>query len=443
MGQVHVTNPRYVLVVSGGCCSPKKKSFVVGGWAFVCPCISNVQKISLELMTLQPYCEDVETALGVPLTVTATAQCKIIKDKELLKIACEQFLGYDINEIEFAVRSTLEGHLRSILGTLTVEEVYRDRDKFASFVREVAAPDVGRMGIEIISFTIRDISDKVGYLNALGKAQTAVVKRDANIGVAIANRDAGMKEAEAEREAKDFKYTTDAKIGENVNAYKVRVSGFEKEVQTVEAEVALAYELQSSILAQEIKEADIGVRIMERKKLTEIERHEVSRKEVELKGSIRLPAEAEAYHLRLLSEAAKSKKLGEAVGEAERIKLIGSAEAFQVRRIGEAEAVGMTLKAHAFQKFNGAAKLDLIFKYLPQIASEIAVPLSKINEILYLGQSDDVLDGMNRFLGKVPPSLRTIVSVDILNVLRSRLNEENNPEAYTDDKWKLLAPQNA
>lgn len=118
MGQVHVTNPRYVLVVSGGCCSPKKKSFVVGGWAFVCPCISNVQKISLELMTLQPYCEDVETALGVPLTVTATAQCKIIKDKELLKIACEQFLGYDINEIEFAVRSTLEGHLRSILGNV-------------------------------------------------------------------------------------------------------------------------------------------------------------------------------------------------------------------------------------------------------------------------------------------------------------------------------------
>ena len=107
-----------------------------------------------------------------------------MKNPELLHTASEQFLGKKEHEIKSTVLQTLEGHLRAILGTLTVEEVYKDRDQFASLVREVAAPDVGRMGIEILSFTIKDVYDNVTYLQSLGKAQTAAVKRDAEIGVA-------------------------------------------------------------------------------------------------------------------------------------------------------------------------------------------------------------------------------------------------------------------
>merc|ERR1712223_1525585 len=140
-------------------------------------------------MTLNPVCESVETAQGVPLTVTGVAQVKIMKNADLLQTASEQFLGKKEHEIKSTVLQTLEGHLRAILGTLTVEEVYKDRDQFASLVREVAAPDVGRMGIEVLSFTIKDDNDT--YLASLGKAQTAAVKRDAEIGVAQANRDAG------------------------------------------------------------------------------------------------------------------------------------------------------------------------------------------------------------------------------------------------------------
>ena len=135
-------------------------------------------------MTLNPVCENVETAQGVPLTVTGVAQVKIMKNTDLLHTASEQFLGKKEHEIKSTVLQTLEGHLRAILGTLTVEEVYKDRDQFASLVREVAAPDVGRMGIEILSFTIKDVYDNVTYLQSLGKAQTAAVKRDAEIGVA-------------------------------------------------------------------------------------------------------------------------------------------------------------------------------------------------------------------------------------------------------------------
>ena len=148
-----------------------------------------------------------------------------MKDQALLKIAAEQFLGKKEDEIVDTILQTLEGHLRAILGTLTVEEVYKDRDQFAGLVREIASPDVGRMGIEILSFTIKDVYDNVEYLASLGKTQTAAVKRDAEIGVAQvrrryssgldieidtfqANRDAGIREAECEKSAMDIKYST-------------------------------------------------------------------------------------------------------------------------------------------------------------------------------------------------------------------------------------------
>merc|ERR1719268_521951 len=166
-------------------------------------------------MTLNPVCDNVETKQGVPLTVTGVAQVKIMKNPELLGVAAEQFLGKKEDEIKSTVLQTLEGHLRAILGTLTVEEVYKDRDQFASLVREVAAPDVGRMGIEILSFTIKDVYDKVEYLSSLGKTQTAAVQRDADIGVAEAERDAGIREAECKKEMMDIKFLADTKMADS------------------------------------------------------------------------------------------------------------------------------------------------------------------------------------------------------------------------------------
>merc|ERR550534_1484036 len=186
-------------------------------------------------MTLNPVCDNVETKQGVPLTVTGVAQVKIMKNPELLGIAAEQFLGKSEGDITDTILQTLEGHLRAILGTLTVEEVYKDRDQFANLVREIAAPDVGRMGIEILSFTIKDVYDNVDYLASLGKTQTAVVKRDAEIGVAQANRDAGIREAECEKSAMDIKYSTDTKIEDNSRGFKMQKANFDTEVNTAKA----------------------------------------------------------------------------------------------------------------------------------------------------------------------------------------------------------------
>merc|ERR1712001_398255 len=229
-------------------------------------------------MTLNPVCDNVETKQGVPLTVTGVAQVKIMKDPQLLEIAAEQFLGKKEDEITETILQTLEGHLRAILGTLTVEEVYKDRDQFAALVREIAKPDVGKMGIEILSFTIKDVYDNVDYLASLGKSQTAAVKRDAEIGVANSNRDAGIQEAECEKAAMDEKFATQAAIENNTRAFKLQCAKFDEEVNTAKAQAQLAYELEVAKVQQKIRTEQVKIDVVVRKKQIEIEEEEIKRK---------------------------------------------------------------------------------------------------------------------------------------------------------------------
>merc|ERR1711981_1165092 len=274
----------------------------MGAWWLV----TDVQKMSLEVMTLNPVCDNVETKQGVPLTVTGVAQVKIMKNPELLGIAAEQFLGKREDEITDTILQTLEGHLRAILGTLTVEEVYKDRDQFAALVREIATPDVGKMGIEILSFTIKDVYDNVEYLASLGKTQTAVVKRGADVGVAESNRDAGIKEAECEKKAMDVKFDTDTKIENDTRAFKLQLANFEREVNTANAEAQLAYQLEAAKLQQNIRTEEIKVQVVERKKEIEIEEQEIKRKEKELTATIKLPAEAQAFKVQVIAEGQRT-----------------------------------------------------------------------------------------------------------------------------------------
>uniref|UniRef100_A0A5K3EYL9 PHB domain-containing protein n=1 Tax=Mesocestoides corti TaxID=53468 RepID=A0A5K3EYL9_MESCO len=236
MGAVYTVGPNKALVISGGCLGGRHVHTVIGGWGWGWCCLSNVQTISLEVMTLNPTCKHVETIEGVPLTVTGVAQVKVLADENILSLACEQFLDLDASRIENTILQTLEGHLRAILGTLTVEAIYKDRDQFASLVREVAAPDVGRMGIEILSFTIKDVFDDVDYLNSLGRPQVAKVKRDANIGVAEAERDAGIVEAECEKERMEVRCQADAAIANYQRGYALQKAAFDVEVNQARAE---------------------------------------------------------------------------------------------------------------------------------------------------------------------------------------------------------------
>ncbi|XP_068159103.1 flotillin-2 isoform X1 [Drosophila tropicalis] len=430
MGNIHTTGPNEALIVSGGCCGSTKKRTIVGGWAWAWWLVTDVQRLSLNVMTLNPMCENVETAQGVPLTVTGVAQCKIMKSSsyknkdynndeadELLGTASEQFLGKSVKEIKQTILQTLEGHLRAILGTLTVEEVYKDRDQFAALVREVAAPDVGRMGIEILSFTIKDVYDDVQYLASLGKAQTAVVKRDADAGVAEANRDAGIREAECEKSAMDVKYSTDTKIEDNTRMYKLQKANFDQEINTAKAESQLAYELQAAKIRQKIRNEEIQIEVVERRKQIEIESQEVQRKDRELMGTVKLPAEAEAYRVQTMAQGKQCQTIESARAEAERIRKIGSAEAHAIELVGKAEAERMRMKAHVYKQYGDAAIMNIVLESLPKIAAEVAAPLAKTDEIVLIGGNDNITNDVTRLVAQLPPSINALTGVDLSKVL--------------------------
>merc|ERR1719188_2039130 len=368
-------------------------------------------------MTLNPMCDNVETKQGVPLTVTGVAQVKIMKDDKFLGIAAEQFLGKKEDEIVETILQTLEGHLRAILGTLTVEEVYKDRDQFANLVREIAAPDVGRMGIEILSFTIKDVYDNVDYLASLGKTQTAVVKRDAEIGVAQANRDAGIREAECEKSAMDIKYSTDTKIEDNSRAFKLQKANFDEEVDTAKAEAQLAYELQAAKIQQRIRNEEIQIQVVERRKQIEIEEQEIRRKEKELMSTVKLPAEAEGYRVQTVAEGMRTKTVEAARAEAERVRLTGAAEARAIEAVVRAEAEKMRMKASAYKQYGDAAVMALVLEALPQIAAEVAAPLAKTDEIVLLGGADRTTTEVNKLLGQLPPAVQALTGVDLSGAL--------------------------
>ncbi|KZC09313.1 Flotillin-2, partial [Dufourea novaeangliae] len=398
------------IIITGGCCGLMRKRTIVGGYAFTWWFVTDVQRLSLEVMTLNPVCGNVETAQGVPLTVTGVAQCKI------LHTASAQFLEKSVHEIKSTILSTLEGHLRAILGTLSVEEIYKDRDQFATLVREVAAPDVGRMGIEILSFTIKDVYDDVQYLASLGKAQTAVVKRDADVGVAEANRDAGIREAECEKAAMDIKYNTDTKVEDNARLFQLQKANFDQEVNTAKAEAQLAYELQAAKIRQRIRNEEIQIKIVERRKQIEVEDQEVRRMEYELQSTVRLPAEAEHYKIGRVAEGKRTQTVNAATAEAEKIRLIGEAEAHALEAIGVSEAERMRMKAAVYKKYGEAAILNIALNALPKIAAEVAAPLARTEEIVLLGGSDTTSGEITRLVGQVPPAVQALTGVDLSKV---------------------------
>ena len=412
---------------------------IVGGWAWAWWMVTDVQRLKLEVMTLQPRCESVETSQGVPLTVTGVAQCKIMTERDFLTIAAEQFLGKEMSHIKAVILQTLEGHLRAILGTLTVEEVYRDRDQFASLVREVATPDVGRMGIEVLSFTIKDVYDQVDYLSSLGKARTAAVKRDANIGVAQAERDAGIREAECEKSAMDIKYGADTKIEDSRRLLNIQKAQFDTEVNARKEEAKLAYELQSAKMQQLIRSEELEITVVERRKQIAIEEKEITRKEKELEATVRLPAEAEAYKVERIAEGRKIQTLLTAQAEAERTRKLGAAEAIAIQEIGYAEAERMRSKASVYKLHGDAAILSSTLEALPkvsswtlliqsldltllihrrQVAAEISAPLAKTDEIIILGaNSSSTSAAFSSLFGATTPAIAALTGIDLTKVI--------------------------
>ncbi|XP_069694172.1 flotillin-1 isoform X1 [Periplaneta americana] len=408
-----------------GCCY-NKPLLVPGGRAFVWPTIQCVQRISLNTMTLQVESPTVYTSQGVPISVTGIAQVKIQgQNEEMLLAACEQFLGKQEHEIQHIALVTLEGHQRAIMGSMTVEEIYKDRKKFSKQVFEVASSDLVNMGITVVSYTLKDIRDEEGYLKSLGMARTAEVKRDARIGEAEARRDAQIKEAIAEEERMAARFLNDTEIAKAQRDFELKKAAYDVEVQTKKAEAEMAYELQAAKTKQRIKEEQMQILVVERSQEISVQDQEIQRRERELEATIRRPAEAEKYKLEKLAEANRNRVILEAEAEAEALRVRGEAEAFAIEAKARAEAEQMAKKADAWKDYKEAAMVDMLLDTLPKVAAEVAAPLSQAKKITMVssGQGDigaaKLTGEVLSIVSKVPEVVKNLTGVDIVKSIHA------------------------
>ncbi|GAB4539330.1 MAG: flotillin family protein [Anaerolineae bacterium] len=454
--------PNEVLVISGrrhvaidpvtGEKITRNYRIVKGGGAFIWPVLERVDDLSLEIMTIDVVTPKVYTVQGVPITVDGVAQVKIRGDDVSIATASEQFLSKSQDEIRNVALQTLEGHLRAILGTLTVEEVYKDRDAFAARVQDVAAGDLANMGLSIVSFTIKDIRDDQGYLDALGRKRTAEVKRDAQIGEAEAARDATIASAKARQEGETAKYQAETRIAEAEKDFQVQKAEYDAQVNRKKAEAELAYTLQQNITNQAVKAEEVQVEVVERQKRIQVQEQEVLRKEKELEATVKKPAEAEQYRIQTLANARKFQTLTEAEGQAAAARSIGEgeaaanrarglAEADIIRQQGFAEAEAMEKKALAWQMYNQAAIIQQIIETLPKVAAAVAGPLSQTDRIVVINSGSDggagaskVTQDITNIVAQVPTTIEALTGVNLMEAHKDLPPVRGTPPATEEEK---------
>merc|ERR1711936_1455993 len=409
--------PNEVLVISG-MCQGGSPTFITGGRAIVLPCVQHVLRIPLSVMTLEVRSPRVYTEKGVPISVVGTAQVKINGEKsEMLELAAEQFGGKHPDEIQRICLETMEGHQRAIMGNMTVEEIYRDRKTFSERVFKVASTNLYDMGISVISYTLKDIRDEVGYLASLGQAQTAQVKKNAII--AEAKRDATMAEALAEEQRMEAKLLNDTEIAMSKRDFELKKATYDTEVNTAKAEAEMAYSLQAAKVQARIKEEEMQVKVVERQQNIAIQEQEIMRREKELDSKVRKPAEAEKYRLEKIAEAERQKVVLEAEAEAEATALRGEAEAYAIEVKAKAEAEQMAKKADAWKEYKEAALVDMMLKVLPAVAAEVSTPLAKCKRIQMVIDGDGpvgasrVTNEVLEIMNSLPETVKQMTGVDI------------------------------
>jgi flotillin len=401
---------------------------VVGGATFRFPLLEQIDYLSLNVFTIPLEITRAYTLKGVPISVKAVANVKIKSDKISLRAAAERFLGMTHDQIQKVIFQTLEGHLRSILGTLTVEEVNSDRQSFAQKLTSEAAQDLERMGIGVDVLTVQEISDEEGYLDALGKKRTAEVKRDGTIGEAEAMRDAKIKSALAMQEGEKAKFDADANIAAANRDFQVRQAQYQAEVETQKATAAQAGPLSQAKARQAVVAEEVRVDKTRTQEQISVQEQEVLRKQKELEATVIKAAEADRQAAILRAEAKKQAAILEAEGaksaqiamaeaeqqklrqeglgraaaieaqgraEAAKVEALGLAQARAIEAQGVAEALAILKKAEAWKEFNDAAKLQTILERLPGVLQAsagifgaVAAPLGNIDKVVVIEQGN-------------------------------------------------------
>ncbi len=401
---------------------------ITGGSHFVIPLYQRAQEFSLELMSFDVApSQDLYTSQGVAVNVEAVTQIKVRSDDESVKTAAEQFLSKTQQQREALIRLVMEGHLRGIVGQLTVEDLVKDPENVGSKMLKTVTPDMEKMGLEVISFTIKDVRDKSDYISNMGRPQIVEIRKQADIASALAQRDTQIQQANASREAAVAKSAADqervkaeteslALQAESQRNLSLKKAAFDAEVKKQQATADKTYDIQANLMQQQVVTEAVKVTEVEKQAQIKVQQAEIQRRELELQATIQKAAEAdrrrvetaaEAERQRLILEAqgqadaAKARGFGEAdanrargLAEAEVIRAKGLAEAEIIRAKGEAEAEAMKVKAAAFHEYNQAAVLDKLLTGMPEIVRAIAEPLSKVDKVTIVSTGSDGKGGM-------------------------------------------------
>ncbi|EPY08405.1 membrane protein [Paenibacillus sp. E194] len=444
--------------------SGRKMKIVRGGGAFILPIFQQSQFLSLLSHKLDVTTPEVYTEQGVPVMTDAVAIIKVGGTVEDIATAAEQFLGKPTEALKSEAQEVLEGHLRAILGSMTVEEVYRNRDRFAQEVQGVAAKDLKKMGLQIVSFTIKDVRDKHGYLDALGKPRIAAVKRDADIAEAEAVRDARIQKAKAEEAGMKAELLRDTNIAEASKEKELKVAAFKKDQDLARAEADQAYFIQEARSKQSVVEEQMRVEIVRKEREIDLEAKEILRREKQYDAEVKKKADADRYAVVQSAEAEKSRKVleadalqyrieaeakalaeqkrleGLAIADAERAR--GTAEAEVIRLRGLAEAEAKEKLAEAFEKFGEAAVLDIVVKMMPELAGKVAEPLKSIDKLTVVDTGNGegaarVSNYVTQLMATAPQMLKDVSGLDIEKMIK---RFTNGPEQIKHPPKQILDP---
>jgi flotillin len=438
--QYRKVGPNEALIISGG----RKRTAIapdgtktkvgyryrLGGGTFVWPFMETVDILPMEAITMNIKTPEVLTNGGVPIMAEAVAQIKIDSSDHAIRLAAEQFLGLGKEGIKSVAETVLEGKMREVMGTMTVEQIYKSRHEFSASVTQDAQSDFARMGLNMMSFALKDISDTQGYLDALGKPQIAAAKRDAVIAEAQTEKEATIKSSEARKEGEIARLSAEALIAKAQWENEAKKAESQVQVNQKKATADFAYEIERARLSQDMKKEEAKVKFIEKQEAIKIEELEIARKEKELNSNVIKPADARKYQMKAEAEAEEFRIQSEARGKADATKLEGIAQAEKTKHIGLAEAESMMKKAQAWDKYNQAAILEMYLKMLPDLAKSVSEPLSKVDKIVVLGGDKNlgttkITAQVGEILAQMPEVVKSLTGVDLKKYLKKKLASED------------------
>lgn len=395
------------LIVSGLRKNPK---FVIGKSALRIPFLQRVDKLELKMISV-----DVKTKESVPtneyinVNIDSAVKIKVGSSKEMLEKAASNFLNKNEDYIRNSVGDVLEGNVREIIGQMRLEDIVQDRKMFAEKVQENAAPDMARMGLEIVSFNVQNVTDEGNVIENLGIDRVVSISKSAQISRAESERDIAVAKANATKQANDARIEAETAIAERNNELEIKKQELKRAADVKKAEADAAYEIQQQEQRKTIEITTADANIAKQEKEIELREKEIAVKEKTLDADIRKQAEAEKYATQQKADAQLYQRQKEA--EAKQFEIQKQADAESIKARGLAEAEAMEKKAEAMAKYGKAAMTEMIIKVLPQMAEAIAKPLESIDKVTIIdGGSGE--NGVGTFSGNVPSVLaKTIESI--------------------------------